>query len=343
MEYNYDPWGNIEYHFVNEELANDEESAMLFTALCPLTYRGYNYDFTTGLYYLQSRYYNPEWGRFINCDDTNILLATQGETHNANLFAYCANNPVNKVDYTGYDYSDIDIKDLVQFLILLFAVNFYDSISISSDAILIEQDDIYISSQKGGINVKLDEEITNSDGSKATLDDYFNMVDDLVNENHKQYVLNSKINIFKKKENKKPVQRINSDIGFYFIALLATYKFYEEFPEKHKDKYPDNPTGKRDFLLSDECVAEEIKTHYLVWKGVKWVDTDWNIIKTKSEDVNIFEQDVLNWNRYAFSYKDGIREKYKNTLANPFYDPDTNEINNKVRESWKTEKIPDNI
>ena len=100
MEYSYDPWGNIEYHF-NEEVTTEEE-AVIYTALCPLTYRGYNYDFTTGLYYLQSRYYNPEWGRFLNCDDTAILLATQGETHNANLFAYCANNPVNRVDKTGY-------------------------------------------------------------------------------------------------------------------------------------------------------------------------------------------------------------------------------------------------
>ena len=40
-------------------------------------------------------------GRFLNCDDTAILLATQGETHNANLFAYCNNNPVNSTDPTG--------------------------------------------------------------------------------------------------------------------------------------------------------------------------------------------------------------------------------------------------
>ena len=99
MEYSYDPWGKIEYHL--SDTIEDEETAKLITALCPLTYRGYNYDFTTGLYYLQSRYYNPEWGRFLNCDNTNILLATQGETHNANLFAYCDNNPVNKTDYDG--------------------------------------------------------------------------------------------------------------------------------------------------------------------------------------------------------------------------------------------------
>ena len=103
-EYSYDPWGNIEYH-ISEDV--NEVEALIITALCPLTYRGYNYDFTTGLYYLQSRYYNPEWGRFLNCDDTAILLSTQGQTHNANLFAYCANNPVNKSDETGYWAEDV--------------------------------------------------------------------------------------------------------------------------------------------------------------------------------------------------------------------------------------------
>ena len=108
MEYSYDPWGNIEYH-LDDSLT--EEEATIFTALCPLTYRGYNYDFTTGLYYLQSRYYNPEWGRFLNCDDAAILLATQGETHNANLFAYCNNNPINRVDYTGYNSKELTAED----------------------------------------------------------------------------------------------------------------------------------------------------------------------------------------------------------------------------------------
>ena len=106
IEYNYDPWGKISYTYFDEngnpsnEIA-DESLQMITAIFCPLTYRGYNYDFTTGLYYLQSRYYNPEWGRFLNCDDTSILLATQGETHGANLFAYCGNDPINRVDYSG--------------------------------------------------------------------------------------------------------------------------------------------------------------------------------------------------------------------------------------------------
>ena len=63
----------------------------------PYRYRGYRYDTETGLYYLNARYYNPEWGRFINADsylgDSGLL------SHN--VFAYCMNNPVNLQDPSG--------------------------------------------------------------------------------------------------------------------------------------------------------------------------------------------------------------------------------------------------
>lgn len=73
-------------------------TAILYT---PITYRGYMYDPFTGMYYLQSRYYNPSICRFLNVDDTDILEATQGTPLGANLFAYCNNNPVMNVDYSG--------------------------------------------------------------------------------------------------------------------------------------------------------------------------------------------------------------------------------------------------
>ena len=64
----------------------------------PLRYRGYVYDHETGLYYLESRYYNPKIGRFLNAD---IFASTgQGFVGN-NMFAYCLNNPVNLVDNDG--------------------------------------------------------------------------------------------------------------------------------------------------------------------------------------------------------------------------------------------------
>ena len=54
----------------------------------------------SGLYYLQSRYYDPEIGRFINADDIDYLGA-DGSPLSYNLFAYCMNNPVNRFDVNG--------------------------------------------------------------------------------------------------------------------------------------------------------------------------------------------------------------------------------------------------
>ncbi len=67
-------------------------------SLNPFRYRGYYYDIETGFYYLQSRYYNPEWGRFLNADG---YLNANGDIIGYNMFAYCNNNPVNLIDENG--------------------------------------------------------------------------------------------------------------------------------------------------------------------------------------------------------------------------------------------------
>ena len=67
-------------------------------ALNPLRYRGYVYDEETGYYYLQSRYYDPEIGRFINADD---YVSTGQGLLSKNAFTYCYNNPVIYSDDTG--------------------------------------------------------------------------------------------------------------------------------------------------------------------------------------------------------------------------------------------------
>ena len=66
-----------------------------------IRYRGYVYDNETGLYYLQSRYYDPEVGRFLNADDVDYIGYSGGQL-SYNAFAYCENNPVNCVDALGY-------------------------------------------------------------------------------------------------------------------------------------------------------------------------------------------------------------------------------------------------
>ena len=91
VEYTYDAWGNI--------LTISGSMATTLGTHNPLRYRGYVYDWETGLYYLQSRYYDPELGRFINGD---ALVSTgQGFAGN-NMFVYCLNSPVSRIEILGY-------------------------------------------------------------------------------------------------------------------------------------------------------------------------------------------------------------------------------------------------
>ena len=94
--YDYDAWGNCTVYDSSAKVLTDPTS---IANLNPLRYRGYYYDAETGFYYLQSRYYDPAICRFINADtfattDANGLLS-------ANMFAYCENNPIMRVDADG--------------------------------------------------------------------------------------------------------------------------------------------------------------------------------------------------------------------------------------------------
>ncbi len=68
--------------------------------LNPFRYRSYIYDEETNLYYLNSRYYDPETSRFINADDIDYL--DQYSFNGLNLFVYCLNNPIMLTDENGY-------------------------------------------------------------------------------------------------------------------------------------------------------------------------------------------------------------------------------------------------
>ena len=88
--YVYDAWGNIK----------DTKGEPTIREINPIRYRGYVYDTETSLYYLQSRYYDPFAGRFLNAD---IYCDTGTSTPlSTNMFAYCENNIINKIDPSGY-------------------------------------------------------------------------------------------------------------------------------------------------------------------------------------------------------------------------------------------------
>ena len=97
VEYTYDAWGNI-----LKEKSNVTPSYATVQDFNPFRYRGYVYDTDTGLYYLQSRYYDPKTGRFINADDTAYVDTNSGTPLSTNMFAYCENNHINDTDPWGY-------------------------------------------------------------------------------------------------------------------------------------------------------------------------------------------------------------------------------------------------
>lgn len=308
MELSYDAWGNMEYH-LSEGVT--EEVAIVLTALCPLTYRGYNYDFTTGLYYLQSRYYNPEWGRFLNCDDTAILLATQGETHNANLFAYCANNPVCKSDPTGYWAEDSLPFAVVSFLDFLF-------ISINNMYVKTPEDN-FISIHKSGKLFSIQ----------------INLLFDGVEERLKESLRRSEENTYKA-------------LAIYCVALFENAP---ELDEKGKIKTDEKGNTvlltKRRFLFSDECMEYEIAEHVkgflsardtkefggtplLMFGNAIWekiTDSEHTFFEKTLDEytldhcntIDLAEYDIYNWKQaVGFDYFNNIRDCYFHTDADPF-------------------------
>ena len=93
VRYQYNSWGKV--------TSTQDTSGVSLATLNPFRYRKYVYDPETGLYCLGSRYYDPEVGRFVNADDTDVIFAKPQELGSKNLYAYCDNNPVAREDYAG--------------------------------------------------------------------------------------------------------------------------------------------------------------------------------------------------------------------------------------------------
>ncbi len=110
-EYRYGAYGNIIY--ATGDLA----------AINPIRYRGYYYDTETSWYYLQSRYYNPEWCRFISPD---CLFVAGDPINGSNMYAYCNNDPVTYRDDSGAvpiksDFIDTYIEEPVWYISSIIA------------------------------------------------------------------------------------------------------------------------------------------------------------------------------------------------------------------------------
>ena len=92
VSYVYDSWGRL--------ISTTGSLAETVGVQNPFRYRGYYYDVESEMYYLNSRYYDPEIGRFINSDNLEVTTSSQ-TLRDKNLYAYCNNDPINFEDSEG--------------------------------------------------------------------------------------------------------------------------------------------------------------------------------------------------------------------------------------------------
>lgn len=104
--YTYDAWGKL--LSIKDTGGNIIDANDHIATINPFRYRGYYYDEEIGLYYLQSRYYDANMGRWLNSDDTSCLGINT--VIGCNLFVYCENNVINHIDPTGYKAIDVTIR-----------------------------------------------------------------------------------------------------------------------------------------------------------------------------------------------------------------------------------------
>ena len=94
VSYQYDTWGRL--------VSTSDSTSTGIGTLNPFRYREYCYDVETGLYYLKSRFYDPETGRFVSAD----RYVSTGLWNN-NMYSYCGNNPVNRDDPSGLLWKEV--------------------------------------------------------------------------------------------------------------------------------------------------------------------------------------------------------------------------------------------
>lgn len=95
VTYTYDAWGNI------TSMVDTTDNWYRVGTANPFRYRGYYYDNESGLYYVSSRYYDPEIGRWLNSDDPRLIVCNTDIPIDYNLFVYCFNEPIQGYDPSG--------------------------------------------------------------------------------------------------------------------------------------------------------------------------------------------------------------------------------------------------
>ena len=118
VKYSYNAFGKV-------SIVDDDTYTLnsLVASRNPFRYKGYYYDEESSMYYCNSRYYNPEWGRWLTPDSIEYL--DPSSINGLNLYAYCQNNPVNMYDPNGYSTVWVGLLLVGGFILLSLNGDYY--------------------------------------------------------------------------------------------------------------------------------------------------------------------------------------------------------------------------
>ena len=314
----YDAWGKP--IFEEASLGAAFVKAMIMAAV-NVGYRGYFYDFETGLYYLRSRYYDPETGRFINADDVEMMIPQKPSNitvftnnyYNLNIYSYCQNNPVVSSDYSGRK-SKSNPPNLTTkaFVLILFTLAIWD--------------DKIIEIKNGGYNEKdrVKGQISVNFIAGYGQDTFYNIVDALL----KMYG--------------------NEIYDIITEVALGKIKNQYSYPYSEKDGLKVIPY--REFLFSKKCVSNEIQKHF---EGYMWsigkkgyhcpfMFKAYTFFSKEKIRESCMVADILEMGpiyelaeSMGFNYYDGILSTYKYTRKDPYYYPKERKRKRVANNEWR--------
>ena len=184
----------------------------------PLRYRGYVYDRETGLYYLQSRYYNPEWGRFLNAD-----WQLTSELLGGNLFAYCLNNPIMMYDPTG-EIGILTILGAFAVLTLVISIPSSDQLRPTKEQIEAAENE----AEQAKYSVVYDSAGNQTIHIQIQTEDVLNNVDYIARDHYYQSLYDKSVQIANEKgiptENLMTVRHITWEFNFHVVAYHLDFE-----------------------------------------------------------------------------------------------------------------------
>ncbi len=315
----YDAWGKPII-----QQASSMTEGLLMAIMMMVTnvgYRGYFYDLETELYYLRSRYYDPEIGRFINADDVEMMIPQKPSNitvftnnyYNLNIYSYCQNNPVVSSDYSGRK-SKSNPPNLTTkaFVLILFTLAIWD--------------DKIIEIKNGGYNEKdrVKGQISVNFIAGYGQDTFYNIVDALL----KMY---------------------GNEI-YDIITEVALGKFKNQYSYPYSEKDGLKVIPYREFLFSKKCVSNEIQKHF---EGYMWsigkkgyhcpfMFKAYTFFSKEKIRESCMVADILEMGpiyelaeSMGFNYYDGILSTYKYTRKDPYYYPKERKRKRVANNEWR--------